>query len=98
MGLKIQYDSTKDEYVRKQLQYQMVRVQAEITAVDLDKILEQYQKDKGACPKSLNELVAFRYIYRIPHDGLGGAYRLNTDTCKVESTTIGRLKIFYPPD
>jgi len=98
MGLKIQYDSTKDEYVRKQLKHQMVKAQAEIIAVELDKKLAQYQKDRGVCPASLQELISAGYINRIPSDGLGGTYRLNTDTCKSESTTIGRLRIFYPPD
>ena len=97
-GLHIQYESTEDEVAKEKLQIQMQRVKAEIIADELDKYVEKYRTEKGECPINISQIVKEGYIDRIPPDGLGGTYEIDEKECRVKSTTIGRLEVFYPPD
>ncbi len=95
VALRMQLESTKDEEIRKQIKLQMKKVEAERRAWELDKLIERYKEEKNVtCPENLDDLIP-RYLAGLPSDGLGGTYRLNRDECRAESTTIGRMEVYY---
>lgn len=93
--LKQQLVETKDEKTRQTIEEGIRRVQGEIIARELDKLVEKYHIERGEMISSLNELIRAGYIRKIPPDGMGGTFKWNVKNQEVESTTFGRVRAHF---
>lgn len=84
-----------DLVVREKLETRAKEVMIERDLRTIEQAIEHYHKDHEAFPLTLRDLVAQKYLERLPEEPFGGTYLLDSRSGRVTSSTHpSRLKVF----